>query len=97
MMGVQVATGFWDAVQDCLVKFHDLSRDEALQKVTEFWGRLAKLAPSQRFSRAEMPGLDDIIYHEEPWYIACNLVDCDKPLERHRIAYRQILEQHHLA
>jgi hypothetical protein len=94
MGGAQIATGFWDAVQACLVRFHQIPSNEAAQKVTELWVRLAQVAFRPN---AEMPPLDDMIYHEEPWYIACNLVNSDKPLAPHRIAYEQILQQNRLA
>jgi hypothetical protein len=96
MVGAHLATEFWAAVEDCLVTFHQVSPPEAAQKVTRLWRRLADLTPSQESDNAEMPAFDDMIYHEEPWYIACNLVDCDKGLEPYRIAYEQILKQNHL-
>jgi hypothetical protein len=92
MVGMEVVSGFWDAVRACLVKFHHLSQIEADRKVDELWARLARLESG----KAEMPREDDLIYHEQPWYIACNLVNCDKPLAPHRTAYKQILEQNHL-
>jgi hypothetical protein len=39
-----------------------------------------------------------MIYHAEPWYIACDLADNPMPLDqKHRLAYDHILKQNHLA
>jgi len=96
MVETEALIGFWDTVRTCLIEFHDLSPAAAQRKVTELWARLAGLAPSQDSKKAEMPPSDDLIYHDQPWYIACNLVHCDKPLAPHRTAYKKILQQNHL-
>lgn len=38
-----------------------------------------------------------MIYHAQPWYIACNLAEKEIPIESNRIAYEEILRQNHLA
>jgi hypothetical protein len=67
MMVSSVAPHFWTAVEDCLVTFHHLQRCTAAEKVTSLWRKLPTSLDGSgtRFS--------DMIYHAEPWQIACNL------------------------
>ena len=96
MISPTLETEFWAAVEDCLVRFHQFSEAEAKQKVRDLWRRLAQLQPSvpENVSRQETQRFDDMIYHAEPWYIACNLAGADIPLEPNRTAYEQILKDH---
>jgi hypothetical protein len=98
MVAPQMAASFWSAVQECLVQFHHFSRSAAAEKVTDVWRRLGNLTPTPQES-IESDGLtfDDMIYHEEPWYIACYIAKNELPLESNRSAYLQVLKQNHLA
>jgi hypothetical protein len=99
MVGSKQAADFWATVEDCLVQFHNVSRGTAAEKVTDLWRRLGNLTlpPAKEDDRAQ-PQFDDMIYHAEPWYIACNLAENEIPLDQeHRPAYDKILQQNHLA
>jgi hypothetical protein len=87
------ASSFWAAVEDCLVEFHELERDTAAEKVTGLWRRI----PKAEGAGGEEPSFDDMIYHAEPWYIACNLADKELPLARYRLAYKTLLHRNDLA
>jgi hypothetical protein len=100
MVESKSATQFWAAVEDCLVQFHRFSRGLAAEKVTDLWRRLGNLTVPPLQGDAEQqgqPSFDDMIYHAEPWYIACNLADEEIPLEPNRATYEQILQRNHLA
>jgi hypothetical protein len=92
MVGTKLATEYWAVVEDCLVQFHGFKRSDAAAKVTSLQKRLAQISTEIMLS-----DFDDMIYHEEPWYIACNLADKDMPLKPHRTEYEAILKQNHLA
>jgi hypothetical protein len=95
MAKARLVAGFWAAVEDCLVQIHQIPRPEAALKITGLLRRLANI--SSTISEKAGPTFDDMIYHEEPWYIACNLANSEKPLEQHRAAYEQILKANQLA
>jgi hypothetical protein len=100
VVGVKQIAEFWSAVQDCLVQIHHLPRPEAAEKVTGLLRRLSNLTvPAEENGGSEgQRSFDEMIYHEEPWYIACNLAENEIPLDKeHRPAYDQILRQNHLA
>jgi hypothetical protein len=79
------APHFWSAVEDCLVTFHQLARAEAAEMVTNLWRRLpTALDGANR-------GFEDMIYHAEPWQIACNLAERDLPIAEHQAAYHALL------
>ncbi len=95
----QLAPVFWAAVEDCLVQFHRFSRSMAAEKVTDFRRRLENISmPSTDEGGGEPdPALADMIYHAEPWYLACNLAGEDIPLEPNRNTYQEILVKNQLA
>jgi hypothetical protein len=100
MIGANLAAEFWAAVEDCLVSFHRFSRNDAAGKVTEVWRRLANLesaTSSAETAQGIQNPFQDMIYHAEPWYLACNLANQEKDLSQYRIQYEQILKQNHLA
>jgi len=86
-----LAASFWAAVQDCLVEFHHLERGVAAAQVTSLWRRLPK-GPS-----GDGPSFEDMIYHEEPWYIACNLAGTELPLRQYQPACHDLLKRNGLA
>ena len=85
MVTAEVAPHFWAAVEDCLVTFHQLNHCEAAEKVTRLGRRLPTALDDSN------PAFSDIIYHAEPWQIACNLVDHDLPIAGHQPAYQALL------
>jgi hypothetical protein len=74
---------FWEAVVDCLVRFHGLSGAEAKARALRFRSDI-EFTLGNRFE----PGL---IYHDEPFYIASRLSGRELDLERHRVEYNEIL------
>jgi hypothetical protein len=90
MVQAGAATSFWAAVEDCLVQFHNMERDTAAQKVTGLWRRLPKDSSSEA-------SLDDMIYHAEPWYLACNLAGRELVLSQYQSAYEVVLRQNGLS
>ena len=90
MVQAGVASNFWAAVEDCLVEFHNLERDAAAEIVTRLWRRLPKGEGTEQ-------SFDDMIYHAEPWYIACNLAGNELPLIQYQSSYESVLRQNELA
>lgn len=100
MVGPKFAAQFWAAVVDCLVEFHRLSPDAAQQKVADLKERLASLAAPATVGndgRESQLSYEDMIYHAEPWDIACNLANNPIRVGPHSTAYDRILQQNHLA
>ena len=93
MVQAALASSFWTAVEDCLVSFHHFERDVAAEKVT---GLRLKL-PKGPTTECEELSLEDMIYHSEPWYIACNLAQEELSLTQHQEAYESILKANQLA
>lgn len=92
----KLAAPFWAVVQDCLVQFHSFSRGAAENTVTDLRRRLRrlKLPPAKKGQHS----FRQMIYHAEPWYIACNLAENELLLDKTtRSAYERILRQNHLA
>lgn len=85
MVSAAVAPHFWAAVEDCLVTFHQLKRCDAADKVTSLWRRLPAALDDSN------PAFSDMIYHAEPWQIACNLAGSDLPVAGHQPEYQALL------
>jgi hypothetical protein len=88
MVHAAMASNFWAAVEDCLVQFHNMERDAAAETVTGLWCRLPRGATPE----GEESSFEDMIYHAEPWYIACNLVGEELPLDQNRSRYEAVLK-----
>lgn len=85
MIDIQAQDAFWGAVEDCLVDFHKLSRPDAQARVNDLRCRIAQ-PPS---------GLSgEIIYHDEPFDVACDLAGKHLSLPQHRSQYDGILQRH---
>jgi hypothetical protein len=79
------AIHFWAAVEDCLVTFHAMQRTDAAEKVTSLWHNLPfALEDANR-------DYGDMIYHAEPWQIACNLAGSDLDVGEHQAEYQALL------
>lgn len=74
---------FWEAVIDCLVRFHGLSGADARARAFRLRSDI-EAALGTRFE----PGL---IYHDEPFYIASRLAGQELDLEPRRAEYDEIL------
>lgn len=93
MVQASAASHFWAAVEDCLVSFHHFEREKAAEKVTKLWRQL----PKGPVPKCNEPSFEDMIYHAEPWYIACNLAESDLPIANYQVEYRDILRRNQLA
>jgi hypothetical protein len=91
MVDSRLAASFWSAVKDCLVTFHQFAPGDAAEKVSQFWLSLSSAPPPARET-----GFEDMVYHSEPWYIACNLAESDLPLLPNLQAYHEILSRNGL-
>jgi hypothetical protein len=81
----RASRAFWEIVRDSLVELHGHSGDEASTKIDGVRQRIA--------SRSNDPG-DDIIYHSEPFDVACRLANRDLPWEPVRDVYAEIVRRH---
>jgi hypothetical protein len=86
---IAFASNFWATVEQCLIIFHNLDHIKAAEKVTSLWRRL----PHSAGREDGEPSFDDMIYHGEPWYIACDLAGREIALEQYRPAYESLLRQ----
>ena len=89
MISVETLLIFWDVVAECLIVFHDLDETAAHKKTKELRRRLKGL---DRPDDMVMPS--QLVYHEEPFYIACNLVNNQLDLIQHHEEYKAILAQY---
>lgn len=55
---------FWEVTRDCLVRFHGISSEVAAREVAALRGDLA---------RTWTPGAVPMIYHDEPFNVACDI------------------------
>ena len=81
---------YWQAVEACLVKFHRFSPDDSIVKSTEF---------RRREEGIQSETFEDLIYHEEPFYVACHIAGMHEVgeqeclLKRSNKIYSSILEK----
>jgi len=105
-----LASQFWAAVRDCLVEFHHMQSDKAAAAVMDSWNRMGSpdldTAPvaegenedGQNENETERArDLANIIYHAQPWAIACNLSGEELSLDEcNWLKYEKILSRHQL-
>lgn len=84
MIGVAAKDAFWRAVGRCLVEFHDFGERDARRKTKEF---------RQTLEQDTGPTNGDLIFHEEPFYVACSLVRTELELKPYRERYEAILKK----
>jgi hypothetical protein len=85
MIDLAAKNAFWSVVEDCLVEIHKLPLVDAR-------GRVSKLR-----SQIDHPPLGlsgDVIYHDEPFDVACDLAGNHLGLASHRNQYDGILQRH---
>ena len=86
-----VKDAFWLVVEDCLIRCHRFDTLGAIQ-----------LARSARWAaETTPPGISgDVIYHSEPFYVACDIAgledirEQERLLGQHRSDYTAILKTH---
>jgi hypothetical protein len=72
-------------VEDCLVVLHHLAPADARMRTNDLRHRAENPPPGLR---------GDLIYHTEPFYVACDLADNQLDPSAFRTQYDQILSQH---
>lgn len=82
----QAKDAFWNVVQDCLVEIHGLSLFEAIQKSRDLRTQIETTAT--RMS-------SEMIYHAEPFEVACDLAGKHLNLTSLHAQYEVILSRHH--
>jgi hypothetical protein len=90
MVQASTAAHFWAAIEDCLVTFHGEQRCAAAEKVSAVWRRLPVMAGQASSTYSDM------IYHAEPWQIACNLAQNDLPVSQYQAEYQALLARNGL-
>jgi hypothetical protein len=88
----KLEAAYWQTVEDCLVEFHQIAPDAAVEQVRSLRQRLAKTDAREPKRKPTPP----MIYHLEPWYVACNLADEQLVISGHKRAYDAILRRNGL-
>jgi hypothetical protein len=86
MIAQKAKNDFWSVVEDCLVEFHGLARRDAHQRSKDLRKRVE--APPSGIS-------GEMLYHAEPFDVACDIADQALDLSHHRPQYETILGRHH--
>lgn len=86
MIDLQAREAFWRVVEDCLVEIHKLARVDAQARVGNLRGKVDQ--PPVGLS-------SEVIYHDEPFDVACDLANKQQSLPQHRNQYEGILQRHH--
>jgi hypothetical protein len=85
MVSLKDRNAFWGAVEDCLVEFHGLSRHDAKKKSKDLRKRIE--SPPKGIS-------SNILYHDEPFDVACDIAGTPLNLSQYRQQYEGILSNH---
>lgn len=80
---------FWEITIGCLVQFHNMDIDRARERVVNFRAQLGQLAPPEIQEDVRI-----IIYHEEPFYVACGLTRKRLDLLDYQTSYQEIRTRH---
>lgn len=74
---------FWLATIECLLRYHGFTHEEATSGVAAFRHRIAQ---------SPLPRPDEMVYHDEPFNIACDIAGRD--LDRFAIIdeYERLLD-----
>lgn len=81
----QARDSFWEVVEDCLVEIHQLPRVDAHARRNTLRTRLEQ----------PPPGISsEIVYHAEPFDVACNIAGKQLDLSQYWSQYEPILNRH---
>jgi hypothetical protein len=75
----------WLAVALCLERFHGYDLSVAWDTVRDVQNSRAK----------ELQSDPDLLYHEEPFYLACDISGKEFPLPKYRAEYEKVLAEAH--
>jgi hypothetical protein len=82
---------FWNVVEECLIEFHQLPRVTAHKKSKDLRARIESLPREMSSNIRE--DIDDI-YHDEPFYVACDVARRQLDLKEYYSRYAQILDKY---
>jgi hypothetical protein len=77
---------YWKTTEDCLVEFHGFSRTSAIASTDGYRIRLDEAA-----KEAGPEWMEDLVFHQDPFNLACDLTGNDLPWDEHRTAYQRIM------
>ncbi len=75
-VGRRAKSLFWASVRGCLVKFHSYPKNRARIEAASLRGKIERLP-------REVDG--DVIYHDEPFYVACDVAGMHDPEAQSRL------------
>ena len=73
---------FWHSIIECLVQFHNYPIQNALEQVYEYYLKLRLRLTKKDF---------ELVYHEEPFSVACEIAQKNIDITNHLENYEQIL------
>ena len=82
---------FWKTIEKCLIKFHGFNPEKAQKACLELYANIESM-PIEFLKKKEEYD-SDIFYHNEPFYVACNLAQNSLDLKEHYQAYKEILSE----
>ena len=82
----QAKDEFWGVVQDCLIELHNLTSFEAIQRSRDLRRRI-EAAPAGLSS--------EMLYHADPFDVACDIARNPLDIAIYRARYDTILSRHH--
>jgi ribosomal 30S subunit maturation factor RimM len=74
---------YWEVVERCLIEFHQLEERAARERLADF-----RIAVSSE--KLENP---EIVFHNEPFYLACDLMGTRLEIAANQDRYAKILEE----
>ncbi len=74
---------FWLVVVDCLATFHNWPIERATEGVSKFEKKLLSKVSASEFG---------LIFHEEPFQVACEIAGKPTDIASHRTRYEAILK-----
>ena len=89
MIDLQATDEFWSVVEECLQELHHLSPADAVQKTRKLRRKLKSPPPGLPADLAS-----EIIYHDEPFDVACDLAGRRLDPDQFRRQYDGILSHH---
>ena len=85
MIDIKAKDTFWDVVEECLIAIHGLAKAEAHRRSIDLRTRIES-TPAGMSS--------DILYHAEPFDVACDIAGSQLDLAQYRQKYEPILNCH---
>jgi hypothetical protein len=92
MLNPVLKSSFWITIEDCLISFHNHSQQSAAELVDGYRRRLLHSANTI----GQDQWMEDLIYHSEPWQLACDLANNNLDRDYYRAEYTQILTRNGL-